>query len=343
MQNLILLFVSILLLHACASIPANTHQQTERIATGMGPEDILLDSLSTSKVRLLVSSQDHRLRAEAPNGDIYAINLDETPLKSYKLTRIGEPDGHDFHPHGFDLIRREDGKVYLFVVSHDDKKDEHFVYKYHLSGNNLNFIKSYKNPVMNSPNTVVALRKKGFYVSNDQKKRGDQFAALMKARNGSILYCNEDGGWAVVADKLAFPNGLYISPKERYLYASTTRQNHIFKYGIKKDGNLVQQEKVTKLVGGDNIRLAQNKELLIPGHLNILKFAQHFKDSTKTSPSVVYYLDTQNGEKKVAYSNDGQQISAASTAIKYKNYIYISQVFQPYILRIKDKTKVSKN
>ena len=180
-------------------------------------------------------------------------------------------------------------------------------------------------------------KKGGFYVSIDQGKRGDDFALLMRAKTGSIVFCDEKGGWAPVATKLAYPNGLYISPKGRYLYASTTRQHQVFKYSIKSDGNLINREKVARVVGGDNIRLGQNKELLIPAHLNVLKLVGHSKDSTKLSPSVVYGLHTENGEKQVLYSNEGKQISAASTAVSYKGNIYVSQVFQPYILQIKRK------
>ncbi|BDS11291.1 SMP-30/gluconolactonase/LRE family protein [Aureispira anguillae] len=336
MPNIFVFSLLILLSAACVSVPKNTHQTADRIATGVGPEDLLLDTISSDLPRILVSCMDHRLREAAPNGAIYAINLDQDSLFSYPLERTNEPDGHDFHPHGFDLIRRN-GKAYLFVVSHDEKNAKHFVYKYEVQKNTMKFIAAYENALMNSPNTVVALRNGGFYTSIDQGKRGNKLALLFRAKTGSIVFCDEKGGWAKVASKLAYPNGLYITAKERYLYASTTRQHQIFKFGIKSDGNLISKEKVAKLAGGDNIRLDQNKELLIPSHPKIFKFVGHSKDSTKHSPSLVYSLNMNNGEKKVVYSNDGQQISASSTAISYKDYIFISQVYQPFILRIKKK------
>jgi hypothetical protein len=337
-----LAFIFLIILSAsCASVPKNTHSLTERIATGPGAEDILLDTISCKQPRLLVSCTDRRLEDAAPNGDIYVINLGKDSLTSYPLTRTNEPDTLVFHPHGFDLVRQK-GKVYLFVVSHDNKRDKHYVYKYEVSENSLKFVCAYQNILMNSPNTVVAFKEGGFYVSIDQGKRGDRVALFLKAKTGSIVFCDEEGGWAKVADKLAYPNGLYITNKERYLYASTTRQHTLFKYSIKSDGNLINREKVTKLVGGDNIRLGQNKELLIPAHPKIFKFVGHSKDSTNTSPSIVYSVNPANGVKEVAYANDGRQISAAATAVSYKDYIYISQVYQPYVLRVKRKTKVSK-
>lgn len=334
--NYLVYFFLILLTTACVSVPKNTHTVSDQITTGAGPEDILLDTISCQHPRLLVSCTDRRLEEAAPNGDIYAIDLEKDSLTSYPLIRTNEPDTLVFHPHGFDLVRQQ-GKVYLYVVSHDYKRDKHHVYKYEVNESRLKFIKAYQNILMNSPNTVVALKKGGFYTSIDRGKRGNQLALFLRAKTGSIVFCDEQGGWAKVASKLAFPNGLYITAKERYLYASTTRQHTLFKYNIKSDGNLINREKVTKLVGGDNIRLGQNKELLIPAHLRIFKFVGHLKDSSNISPSVVYSVNMKNGTKEVAYANDGGQISSASTAVSYKDYLYIAQVFQPFVLRIKRK------
>ena len=337
-----LAFIFLIILSAsCVSIPKNTHSASERIATGPGPEDLLLDTISCKRPRLLISCTDRRLEDAAPNGAIYAIDLEKDSFTSYPLIRTNEPDTLVFHPHGFDLVRQE-GIVYLYVVSHDYKRDKHHVYKYEVKENSLKFVAAYQNTLMNSPNTVVALKGGGFYASIDQGKRGDRVALFLRAKTGSIVFCDEQGGWARVADKLAYANGLYITNKERYLYASTTRQHMLFKYSMKTDGNLINREKVTKLVGGDNIRLGQNKELLIPAHPRVFKFVGHLKDSTNYSPSIVYSLNPSDGVKEVAYANDGKQISAASTAVSYKDYLYIAQVYQPYILRVKRENKVSK-
>lgn len=334
MKNASLLLIIALFLHSCATIPTNTHSEFKRIATGMGPEDMVLDTISGNKARLLVSCNDHRLRAEAPNGGIYAIDLDADSMVSYKLDRKGEPEGLDFHPHGFDLIRQQ-GKVYLYIVSHDNKKDKHYVYKYTVAEKEITFVTAYENPLMHSPNAVVALQNGGFYASNDQGKKDNILTLLFRAKTGSIVYCDEKGGWAHAALSLAYPNGLYVTAQERYLYVSTTRQHQLFKFVIKSDGNLVNQDKVTKIMGGDNIRLGLGKEILIPAHLQALKFLGHFKNPEKLSPSVVYGVNIDTGEKRVVYSNKGEQISAASTAVVYNGFIYISQVFQPFILKAK--------
>jgi len=335
LQKLGLLLGVLGLLQACASIPPTTHSEYTKIITGPGPEDMVLDTLSGSKARLLISCNDHRLQEKAPRGNIFVFYPDQKEKKAKIIPRKGDPDTLRLHPHGIYLIRQA-GKPYLYVISHDDNRGRHYVIKYLVKETTLDYIDTYTHPFMNSPNSVVALSKGGFYATNDQGKRGDQFATFMKMKTGSIVYCDEQGGWARVGRKLAYPNGIYITPKERYLYVSTTRQQKVFKYSIKSDGNLLNRERVTPLKGGDNIRAANQRELLIPGHLKVFKFVKHFKDSTALSPSVVYSVDRYNGEKRVVYANEGEQISAASTAIYHKGYYYISQVFQSFIIRIKE-------
>ncbi len=325
-----------LLFSACASLPQNTHTAFDRIQTGVGPEDMVLDTLTLPLTRLLVSCNDHRLREKAPLGDIYTVNLHEVKPVGRILPRRNEPDSLSFHPHGIDLVR-QNGKVYLYVVSHDDIKDKHFVLKYEVHASHLDFVATYEHPFMTSPNTVVAFRGGGFYVSNDMKKRGGQLAAFLRLKTGSVIYCDEQDGWATVAPKLSYANGLFITEKERYLYVSTTRQNQLFKYTVLEDRNLINKERVVKVIGGDNIRVGNDNELLIPTHPKVFKFVGHYDDSTKLSPTIVYSVNRTDNKKEVIYANDGSQISAASTALYYKGYYYISQVFQPFILKIKAK------
>ncbi len=318
----------------CVTVPPPTHTKYDKISTAAGPEDIILDTLTTATPRLLVSCDDRRTQDKNILGDIYYINLNEKKQVSRLLPRINEPDSIRLHPHGFDLIR-QNGIPYLYVVSHDDIREKHTVIKYKVNPSSLEYINSYEHSFLVSPNSVVALKKGGFYVSNDQGKRGDKLAIFLAAKTGNLVYCDEKGGWAKVVDKLAYPNGLYITPKERYLYISTSRQHQILKFTIKDDGNLLHPTKVVKITGGDNIR-PNGKQLLIPAHLRLFKFLAHASDSSKLAPSVVYSCDHQ-GNKTIIYANKGDQISAASTAIYFGGYYYLGQIFEPFILKIKKK------
>jgi len=64
---------------------------------------------------------------------------------------------------------------------------------------------------------------------------------------------------------------------------------------------------------------------------------KHAKDPAKISPSLVYKVDPETGNKEVIFKDDGNKIPAVSTAVLFKNTLYFGQVFDGFILRIKNK------
>lgn len=330
--NLHFLALALCVLSSCAVLPKNTHNSAYRIPTGAGPEDLVLDTF-TVEGRLIISCNAHRLREEAPQGDIYMLDLEADSLVSAVLPRLEEPEGLDFHPHGIYLTPDERNEhYYLFVISHNDKEKKHSVIKYELLEDALVFQQEYQNPLITSPNSVAALPDGSFYITNDLGKRGSTWQALMKMKTGSIVYCTADGQCATAANKLGYANGLLLQDKH-YLYTTTTRQGKVFRYVLEYNGNLLDRQKVGKMNGGDNIRF-DDDDLIGTAHVRILKFAKHFKKAHKKAPSVVYRINPETQERTVLYANDGEQISAASTAVVYKNHLYIGQVFESYIVQV---------
>ena len=55
----------------------------------------------------------------------------------------------------------------------------------------------------------------------------------------------------LVADSLAFPNGLAISPLDKKLYVSESAKNRIVNFDIAKNGNLENKKEFINLPGGD--------------------------------------------------------------------------------------------
>jgi len=64
---------------------------------------------------------------------------------------------------------------------------------------------------------------------------------------------------------------------------------------------------------------------------------RHKNNPEVLSPSVIYEVDTLTGEKSVLFSDDGSLISAASTGLRYGKYLYISQVFDNFVLKVEMK------
>ncbi len=318
---------------ACSNkhLPQTTqHATATKIVTENGPEDIVLD---TKFNRLIVSCNDHRLQKKAPEGTIYIIHPKTN--ESYPIERTGEPQDLPFHPHGIDFVCENDHKCYLYVVSHDDIKNKHYILKYLVEKTALQFVDSFTHQsLIPSPNAVTALKNGSFYVSNDRSKRNALMESALKQKKSFVSYCNAQKEWKMVARKLAFPNG--ITNYNNTLYLATTQQNKLFAYTMYADGSLSKRKEITTLKGQDNLRFQEGdtNKLLVAAHLNMLKFVQHFRNAKKPAPTAVYEIDVQNGEQKLLYFNKGEEISAGATGLVHDGYLYIAQVFQPFILKV---------
>ena len=295
-----------------------------------GPEDMLLDSLSSAVPRLILSC-DERRKKEAYSAEICFININQSD-SLFLFERIGEPDDLNFHPHGIDLIQIG-AKVFLYVISHDDASDMHYILKYEVVEDKLKFIHAYTHALMTSPNSVKALGNGGFIVTNDRKKRNNILNLLLRKRDGALVYFDGKNSYRIIEHHLGFPNGIGIDTKQKRLYITTTTQNEFLTYGYNDAFELELEDCQSPLKGGDNIRI-HGEMLLTTGHPHSMKFIQHMNNKKKYSPSKIYSYDTQTKLLKEVFSDDGAMISAASTALIFKNKMYVSQVFNDFILSI---------
>lgn len=322
-----LVILSIFLI-SCSSIPETGSFETKKIITGFGPEDIILDTITfENNPRLLVSCDTRRETDSITNG-IYWINLKTDSVFEFK--RLNEPGDLVFHPHGFSMVVI-DSVPRLFVISHDDVNNEHPVIRYKILDKSLIFEFIYKSDLFISPNDIFALTDGSFFLTNDAGKRHSFLEQALKLKRSSVVYFPVDQNPYFIDHKLSYANGIYFD--DPYLYISTVRQNTIFKFTI-KGGQAIEKESISEVIGGDNITKYKDK-FIVAAHLNSLAFLRHRKNTENPSPSVIYQFDSQTGEKEVLFSDDGKLISAASTAIRYGDYLYISQVFDNFVLKVK--------
>jgi len=165
--------------------------------------------------------------------------------------------------------------------------------------------------------------------TNDLSRYGRMGEAVFGVRSGWVGRYGNCEDYRRTKYRTAYPNGLAWCNGD--LFVSTTRQNRVLRYpGGKMD---VRPEKVAVAAGGDNITLSRG-ELLVTAHLRPMLFLKHRKDPAVRSPSTVYAIDPVNGERRVLFADDGSGISAASTAIRIGNILYVCQVFDGFILRV---------
>ncbi len=298
----------------------------EKIPTGAGPEDMVLDTFtSKEKPRLIVSCASRR-KGDTPFNEIMSIDIATNALKT--LVRK-EPTPVCFHPHGIDLVNGQEGLV-LYVANHCDAQKVQSIIKYKVEKDTLVWMSSTSNPLITSPNAVCGRADGSFLVSNDSYKRGSIAEMLFKQKKCRTALC-EDGSCSEVGERLAFGNGIMIDRDK--VYQASTMPGAVYVYDF-VEGKLLNQKLLTKVAGADNIR-DFGDEIIVAGHTKFGKFLKHMKNEKKHSPTLIVAINKKTGQQRTLFEDDGARISAASTALVFDGYLYISQIFDAFLLKVK--------
>lgn len=297
----------------------------ERYAGMPGPEDIELEA---KRSRLLVSSQERR-RTNAdgtwPQGAIFA-----QPLKGAAFAMALEGrDSEPFHPHGISLV--EDKDLLLYVINHLDH-GRNAVEVFRVEDRKLVFLKRLESPLMHHPNDLVALQGDEFYASNDHGHSGiaGKIEDLFAAGWGSVVHYRQ-GKWAIVADGIAYTNGVQVSPAGDKLFVAGTRDRGVHVYNRDSEGRISARIAFIDVrTGADNLMWKDRENLIVAGHASVFAFLRHSSNPDRTSPSEVMNINVRTGEVTLVFATD-TEISGSSTGIVSGNKVYVAQVFEPYV------------
>jgi arylesterase/paraoxonase len=282
-----------------------------------------------------ISACDRRAVAEGQpgKGGIYAYDLNANTPGLVNLT----PDAsEDFQPHGISLFVGEDGIDTLFVVNHEAGK--HQIEIYDLKDEVLVHRKTISDPMLVSPNDLVAVGPERFYVSNDHRfvsgiKR--MLEDYLRLGLSNVVYY--DGSqFKEAASGFAYANGINVSADGKILYlcATTKRILYIFDRDP-ATGNLYRREKIKLDTGLDNIEMDKEGGLWIGAHPQLLSFVKHSKDPSSLSPSQILHLTPRSDggyDIEEAYLNAGDEISGSSVAAVHNDRMLIGSVFEPKLL-----------
>ncbi len=298
----------------------------------VGPEDI---TIHPETGIAYISSSDRRAAAKGmpAAGAIYSYNTNLEAAKAELLTR---GPGKDFGPHGISLLVSETGNDYLFVVNHVENR--HSIEVFELVDNELEHRKTYLDPLLVSPNDIVAVAADKFYVTNDHgypggiKQKLEDYLKL--ARSGIVYF---DGNrFANAASGYRYANGINISPDGKTVYmAATTGKSVVVFDRNPVSGDLTETFSIDMNTGVDNIELDLEGNLWIASHPKLLSFVAHVGDPKKKSPSQVLRVSVagkQDSEFKEVYLNMGEELSGSSVAAVRGNRMFVGAVFDPFIL-----------
>ena len=143
----------------------NPHFNSEckTISHVLSSEDITIDPKTGMA---FISSTDRRTEwsnsSHVQKGAIYCLDL---KARDPELVNLTADFSKEFNPHGIGLWIGEQENLSLFVVNH--RQDGHFVEIFDFKNNRLIHRESIHGALMHSPNDVIPVGPRVFYVTND--------------------------------------------------------------------------------------------------------------------------------------------------------------------------------
>ncbi|MCP4680702.1 MAG: hypothetical protein GY864_00025 [Desulfobacterales bacterium] len=297
-----------------------------------GPEDITIDPETKMA---FVSSDDRRaaMRGDKIQGAIYAYSLD--PSSAF-LINLTTDLPFEFHPHGITLYHSEEGKKYLSVINHRD--NDHFIEVFEFKDMKLNHLESIRGPLMTSPNDILAVGPRQYYVTNDHgasSPLGRKMEDYLQLPNSYVLYY-DGSGFRKAAGDIAYANGIAISKDGSTVYVASILGRAIKVFARdRKTETLTYRQDIDLGTGADNIEIDEAGNLWVGCHPKMLTFVKHSGDASVFAPSQIIKISSSNSgsyQIKEFYLNIGEEISASSVAAVYQDRMLIGAVFDDHFL-----------
>jgi arylesterase/paraoxonase len=307
----------------------------QKIEGVTGAEDITIDQ--TTGIAF-ISSDDRwatTIQKKPIKGAIYKLNLNDSLPQPVNLTE--DFSQADFHPHGISLFATAQGRKILFVVNH--RGIGNFIEIFEYRNDSLNYLESISHELIMSPNDVVGVGERSFYVTNDhnEKPSGLRYIKdLLTIGSGNVCYFDGQTMQPTSIEGIKYANGVNMSADGQSLYLAAASDLKILIYDREiASGMLTKSGEVNTGTGVDNIEVDAVGNLWVGCHAQLLKFLSHVKDENAKSPSEIIRLKKLgNGkfEQETIYLNDGTEISGSSVGAVYQNKLLIGPVFQRHFL-----------
>jgi len=323
---------------SCGDYTPQKEWNTQRIAVSAGPEDMAIDA-STGQTRIIVSCAPRRDRQK--NGGFYQIDPETNAASPLEIS----PSNMTIHPHGIDVVTINN-IPYLYAISHDEIDGEmrHRIFRFKIDSNSLVLDQPFllEHELMTGPNDLDVLEDGSLYVSNPMPANDPNGStkSILGVKNGNVLHYDGKGNWEKVLDKMCYPNGVWVNQEKNYLVVANGGCQEVARFAI-KNGKVDQSDKLStkshqiNIPIGDNLMMDNQGVLWTTSHPCPLKFLDHLKDSNNPSPSQVFAMDPMTMKSNLVFQTNGELISSASTALRIDNRLYLSQVFDPFVLVVK--------
>ena len=192
-----------------------------------------------------------------------------------------------------------------------------------------------RDELLRSPNDILAVGSRKFYVTNDHRHPGGWKRTaedFLRLADSDVVFF--DGtGFRVVAEGIVYPNGITMDPDGRTVFVASTTGHSILSY--QRDpvsGALLFRERFAVGTGVDNLEMDRDGTLWIGAHPKMLAFLKNARDPESPSPSQVLSLEPSSGVFQEIFSSRGDDLSTSSVAAVYGKWMLIGSVFDEHLL-----------
>ncbi|PRP87297.1 serum paraoxonase/arylesterase [Planoprotostelium fungivorum] len=277
-------------------------------------------------------------------------------LKDFKSDK--NPRGI-FKAHGLSTFSRPDepNTVYIHAVNHYASKEDGFTYhprieifKHQTGDSHVDHIETVEHPLIRTPNDVLALSEKSFYVTNDHKHLGQGFFSHMMRfvedlsfiGMSDVILREDSGRVRVIVRDLPTPNGICRGPGNVIIINSAVAGiMHVFEQRMDLALSKKAAQQLPSAIDNPSYDNSTNTYYQI-GHIDILKFLEAAGNVQKKSPVAVYRVTDNQGESqffgerfivKKIYEGEGKLVNAATVAVRVPSLkkLYVSGLYGPTI------------
>lgn len=306
-----------------------------RAVTGLiGAEDMTVDP-ETGIAYLSAYDRRSAKRGDAVVGGLYAYDLSAAVPGLVNLTPEAD---ENFLPHGLSLYRGPDGVVALFVINHGSGKHAVEIFNLTPAGapNGLVHRETIESDALVSPNDLVAVGPRSFYVTNDRGTRPGlmrKAETYLRLRLTNVQYFDGEKFIESVSG-VGGANGISVSADGATLYLAAGFEQKLYIYGRDKEtGALTKQAEVALAGRPDNIERLDDGSLLVAIHPKALALRNHWNDQA-LSPSQLVRIKRDEGgyTAQTIYLNKGEAISAATVGATHQGRLVIGSILEPKFL-----------
>lgn len=302
-----------------------------RVDVFPGVEDVTIDPelnlafLSAADRRTLSNGKVPR------RGGVFVINLDGEP----KPRRVAPSTPADLQPHGLSLWRGPDGMKRLFVINHRlDGVEAVEIFDVGERGA-LAHLGSAMLPEGSSPNDVVGVGPRSFYVTNDRGFKSGLMAMIenyLALPLSSVAFFDGEA-WSKAVTGLVYANGINVSLDGKTIYVAELLRQRITVFNRDPRTNALKRARRFGVnTNPDNIEVANDGALWIAGHDRVFDFLKHAKDPRATAPSHVLRLSPLTGGTHNLFMDSKGVINASSVGAVWDRTLVVGGVFDGHVM-----------